>query len=122
RVTVFSSHARVDMAGRDPELFCIDVDLTARKQAEEALRASEAEFRALAEATPQIVWVTLPDGDHVYFNQNWFDFTGLTLEQSRGSGWNTPFHPEDRDHAFELWQRAVDSGEPYEVEYRLRRH
>lgn len=122
RVTVFSSPARVVTASGEPELFCVDVDLTARKQAEEALRASEAEFRTLAEATPQIVWVTLPDGEHVYFNQHWLDFTGLTLEQSQGFGWNAPFHPDDRERAARAWQRAIATGEPYEMEYRLRRH
>lgn len=122
RVTVFSSHAAVHMPGREVELFCIDVDLSERKQAEEALRASEAEFRTLAEATPQIVWVTLPDGRHIYFNRHWMAFTGLTLEQSMGFGWNQQFHPADRERAARQWQQAIETGEPYEIEYRLRRH
>lgn len=122
RVTVFSAHASVHVPGRAPELFCIDVDLSARIQAEQALRTSEAEFRLLAEATPQIVWVTLPDGNHIWFNHHWMAFTGLTLEESLGGGWVMPFHPEDRTRAADLWQRALDSGQPYEIEYRLRRH
>lgn len=121
-VTVFSAHVSVHVLGREVEMFCIDVDLSARKLAEEALRTREAEFRTLAEATPQIVWVTLPDGNHIYFNRHWMEFTGLTLEQSLGFGWNPPFHPEDRDRAAQLWQRATESGEPYEIEYRLRRY
>ncbi|MDN3517155.1 EAL domain-containing protein [Aquisalimonas lutea] len=122
RVTVFSSHASVTGVDGDTELFCIDVDLTERKKVEEALRNSEAEFRTLIESMPQIVWVTQPDGWHTHFNQHWMDYTGLTLEQSLGDGWNPPFHPDDRGRAAVLWQQATNTGTPYEIEYRLRRH
>ena len=91
------------------------------KRVQEALRSSEAEFKTLVETMPQIVWVTRPDGWHIDFNQHWLDYTGLTLEESLGFGWNPPFHPDDRGHAAEKWQRATSSGEPYEIEYRLRR-
>lgn len=102
---------------------CINVhtDITARKQAEETLRASEQEFRTLAESMPQIVWATRADGWNIYFNQRWMDYTGLTLEQSYGHGWNTPFHPEDKQRAWEAWQRATQHNETYSVECRLRR-
>ncbi|HEY9118639.1 MAG TPA: PAS domain S-box protein, partial [Marinobacter sp.] len=88
---------------------------------QDALRTRDAEFRTLVETMPQIVWVTLPDGRHIDFNQHWLDFTGLTLEESLGHGWNPPFHPEDRGLAAERWLQAINSGEPYEIEYRLRR-
>ncbi|MEX1197838.1 MAG: EAL domain-containing protein [Pseudohongiellaceae bacterium] len=82
---------------------------------------SEAEFRTLIETMPQIVWVTLPDGWHLQFNQHWFDFTGLTLHESLGQGWNPAFHPDDQERAAKRWQEAITTGEPYEIEYRLRR-
>ncbi|MFI8751652.1 PAS domain-containing protein [Vreelandella lionensis] len=85
------------------------------------MRSSEAEFRTLVETMPQIVWVTRPDGWHIDFNQPWMDYTGLTLEESLGFGWNPPFHPDDRQRAAERWLQATSSGEPYEIEYRLRR-
>ncbi|WP_404376748.1 EAL domain-containing protein [Vreelandella aquamarina] len=88
---------------------------------QDALRTSEAEFRTLVETIPQIVWVTRPDGWHIDFNQYWLDYTGLTLEESLGFGWNPPFHPEDRERAAKRWLQATSSGEPYEIEYRLRR-
>ncbi|HDZ46974.1 hypothetical protein LCGC14_0155370 [marine sediment metagenome] len=88
---------------------------------QDALRTSEAEFRTLVETMPQIVWVTRPDGWHVDFNQSWLDYTGLTLEESLGFGWNPPFHPDDRAMAAERWLQATSSGTPYEIEYRLRR-
>ena len=70
--------------GQDqPRYFISQIqDITERKLAEEALRTSLEEFRTLAEAMPQIVWITRPDGGNVYFNQHWMDYTGLTLEES----------------------------------------
>ena len=114
-------------------------DITERKRAEEALRelslkleervqertaalsTSEQEFRSLAEAMPQIVWVTRPDGWNIYFNQQWADYTGMTMEESHGHGWNAPFHPDDKQRAWEAWQRATQYNEPYSLECRLRR-
>lgn len=88
----------------------------------ERVQASEAEWRTLVETLPQIVWITRPDGWHEHFNRQWTEFTGLTLEESLGHGWNPPFHPEDRDLAWRLWSEATATGGPYEIEYRLRRH
>lgn len=84
--------------------------------------ASENEFRLLAEAMPQIVWVTRADGWNTYFNQQWVDYTGLTLEESYGHGWNKPFHPEDQQRAWDAWQNAVTNNDTYSLECRLRRY
>jgi len=84
-------------------------------------RLNEQEFRALAEAVPQIVWATQPDGRNIYFNQRWVDYTGLTMEESYGHGWNTPFHPDDKQRAWLAWQRATQLNECYSLECRLRR-
>jgi PAS domain S-box-containing protein len=96
------------------------VDITERRQAEEALRASEREFRTLAEAMPQIVWITRPDGWCTYYNQQWMDYTGLTLEESLGHGWITPFHPDDRERAWTAWREATATLGLYSLEVRLR--
>ena len=96
-------------------------DITERKRAEEALQRSEREFRELAESMPQIVWATRADGWNIYFNQQWVDYTGLTLEESYGEGWITPFHPDDRQRAWDAWQRATQHRDTYSLECRLRR-
>ncbi len=97
-------------------------DITKRKQAEEALLKSESEFRLLAEAMPQIVWITRPDGWNVFFNQQWVAYTGLTLEESYGHGWNKPFHPDDQQRAWDAWQNATTNMATYSLECRLRRY
>ena len=96
-------------------------DITDRKRVERRFAQSEQEFRSLAEAMPQIVWATRPDGWNIYFNQQWVDYTGMTLEESYGHGWNTPFHPDDKQRAWDAWQRATKHNEPYSLECRLRR-
>jgi len=96
-------------------------DITARKKSEEAVRTSEEELRTLAESMPQIVWITLPDGRNIYFSQQWMDYTGLTLEESLGDGWYIPFHPEDRQRAWDAWKNATTTNGIYSIESRLRR-
>lgn len=116
---LFSS-APMELAGEMHHVTTL-IDITASKQAEAALRSSEQEFRSLAEAMPQIVWVTRPDGWNIYFNQQWVDYTGLTLEESYGHGWNKPFHPDDQQRAWDAWQRATQHNATYSLECRLRR-
>ena len=82
----------------------------------------QVEWREMVASLPQIVWITRPDGYHVYFNKQWMDFTGLTLAESLGDGWNPPFHADERPLARRLWAEATRTGKPYEIEYRLRRH
>jgi len=96
-------------------------DVTELRHSREALAASEKEFRNLAEAMPQIVWITRPDGWNTYFNQHWMDYTGLTLEESLGHGWNKPFHPEDQQRAWNAWELATTTVGTYTLECRLRR-
>ena len=97
-------------------------DITERKQADLALKEREKEFRSLAESMPQIVWTTHADGWNTYFNQQWVDYTGLTLEESYGHGWNISFHPEDKQRAWDAWQNAVNNNAEYSIECRLRCH
>ena len=77
-------------------------------------------FEVLADFIPQFVWMCTPDGLNVYFNKRWVDYTGLTLEESYGKGWNTPFHPDDKQAAWDAWNHAIETGEQYHVESRLR--
>jgi PAS domain S-box-containing protein len=84
--------------------------------------AGEDTFRQMAEAMPQLVWTTRADGFHDYFNQRWYDYTGLSRDSSEGEGWRNPFHPDDLKVAVPRWQHSLRTGEPFDVEYRCRRH
>jgi PAS domain S-box-containing protein len=79
-------------------------------------------FRQLAETIPQLVWTTRPDGFHDYYNQRWYEYTGTSPEQSQGEGWQGPFHPDDMPETLRRWRHSLRTGEPYETEYRCRRH
>lgn len=100
----------------------VQKELDRRLKANKELRESEGRFRTLAEAMPQMVWVTRPDGFHEYYNQRWYDYTGLTRDQSLGWGWSTPLHRDDRERSQIRWQRSTEAGESYEIKYRFRRH
>ena len=77
------------------------------------------EIRQLAEALPQLVWTTRPDGYCEWFNGRWYAFTGSTPDRACGEGWVSGLHPDDRDRALERWRHALATGDPYEVECRL---
>lgn len=89
--------------------------------ASRALNESEHRFRVLADAMPQMVWSTLPDGYHDYYNARWYEFTGMPEGSTDGEQWNGMFHPEDQPRAWESWRHSLATGDPYQIEYRLRR-
>ena len=78
-------------------------------------------LRRLADALPQIVWITRPDGHHEYYNRRWFEYTGLSSEETGGEAWNTLLHPEDLEQVNEQWAEALRTGKPYDIEYRFKR-
>ena len=81
---------------------------------------SEALFKVLTDAMPQMVWSTLPDGYHDYYNARWYEFTGVPEGSTDGEAWNGMFHPDDQERAWARWRHSLETGEPYEIEYRLR--
>ena len=97
---------------------------TSRRQTEMSLlklQASEERYRVLAENVPQLVWITRADGCVEYVNQRWFDYTGLNLEESLGWGWQKTVHPDELSATLKQWKTALVTGNPVEVQYRLKR-
>ena len=90
--------------------------------ADAVFQASEASFAILTDAMPQMVWSTLPDGYHDYYNARWYEFTGMPVGSTDGEAWNGLFHPDDQDRAWAMWRHSLATGDPYEIEYRLRHH
>ncbi|MPR13258.1 PAS domain S-box protein [Microvirga tunisiensis] len=96
------------------------LDITDRREAEERLRESEAKFQAIANSIDQMIWSTRPDGYHDFFNQRWYDYTGVPEGSTDGAGWADIFHPDDQERTWATWRHCLATGEPYRIECRLR--
>jgi PAS domain S-box-containing protein len=98
------------------------VDLTDRKRYEARLRERESEFRQLADAMPQIVFMARPDGHVDYFNRRWYEYTGLPEGEVGFESWRQVHTAEGLRRVMEVWPEALRTGQPYQIEYPLRRH
>ena len=105
------------------------IDVTEQVQARSALQKafdeiekSEAKLRQVIDAIPTLAWCNLPDGPNEFLNKGWHEYTGLSPEESHGWGWQVAFHSEDLPSVMKKWRELLISGEPGEIEARLRRH
>src|SRR6202045_4606829 len=93
----------------------------ALERALDELRNSEKKLRQVIDTIPTLAWSILPDGSNEFLNKRWHEYTGLSAEESHGSGWQVAIHPDDRAPLLQKWQGLLISGEPGEMEARLRR-
>ena len=100
----------------------ITKDVTERRKAEELVRASEERYRSYVEVTGQLGWSTNANGEVEEDIPAWRKFTGQSHEEVRGWGWTKALHPDDLEHATQVWKEAVATRSSYEVEYRVRRY
>jgi PAS domain S-box-containing protein len=93
-----------------------------RKRAMASLHESEQRFRLVANTAPVMIWMSGVDKLCNYFNDPWLEFTGRSFEQEQGNGWAEGVHPEDLQQCWDTYSNAFDQREPFQMEYRLRRH
>lgn len=113
-------HAIDDAGGERLLLSGIVIDATDRKLAEARIAEQEARYRATTDSIDHMIWSTLPDGFHDYFNHRWYEYTGVPDGSTDGEAWNGIFHPDDQERAWAVWRHSLATGEPYHIEYRLR--
>lgn len=86
-----------------------------------ALPVNESQYRQMADALPQLVWIAKPDGYHDYFNKRWYEFTGTKPGETYGNIISHLLHPDDYRRTFQAWRHSLRTGEPYSIEYRIKR-
>jgi len=92
------------------------------EKALEESKKTEGQLRKIIDTIPTLAWCNLPDGSNEFLSQRWHDYTGLSPEEAHGWGWKVTIHPEDLDKLLDKWSAILASGEPGEIEARLRRH
>jgi PAS domain S-box-containing protein len=111
-----------DESGQIVNWYGTNVDIEDRKQAEEALRASERNLKLIINTIPALAWSASTDGPAEYLNQHYLDYIGLTLEEAMGWGWAAAVHPGDQNRLTNVWQSMLASDQGGECEARLRRY
>lgn len=107
-----------DKSNRPLRTFGTIIDLSQNKRAEEELKESDARFRQLLENLPHMAWTADSKGKILYFNNNWYDFTGMT--KGHTDGWASVIHPEDAADVLTNWHEAISTGKMFEIEFRIR--
>ena len=118
-VFAFSGSPVPDDDGQPALAVVITRDVSHAKRGEARLLESERRFRFLADHLPQIVWTANPDGYLDYYNERWYEFTGLPRGEGGDGSWKPILHPEDQERCDAAWYHSVATAEPYQIEYRF---
>jgi PAS domain S-box-containing protein len=106
--------------GESRRVAILFTDITQRKKAETQLQESEAHFRTFANNIQNLAWMARPDGWIYWYNQRWYAYTGTTLEEMQGWGWERVHHPDHRQRVVAFVQEAWGKGETFELTFPLK--
>jgi two-component system, sensor histidine kinase len=112
------------LTGPDGSISGISVaasDVTAAVEAHEEIRESRDRIGQLLDNLPEITWTAIPTGEINFYNRKWYEYTGLSYEETRDWGWKIAVHPDDYDHTMKIYTEAIAGGNEYETELRLKR-
>ena len=120
------SKAQASFAGQGTDRHAVELvgtlaDITATKAVQDAVLESEARFRQLAGAMPQLIWAGRPDGYIDYYNQRWYEYTGIAQDQLDKASWENILYPDDLERVVKVWAASIAAGRSYELELRIRR-
>ena len=93
-------------------------EVAERGRAEAALRSSELNLRQMTETIPEMLWSATPEGAIDYCNARFLDYTGFSVDELMGDGWQKALHPEDAYRVAPVWMASVATGTPYRVDVR----
>lgn len=111
-----------DALGHPIRMAGVVQDVTERHTTELLLRESEEQFRTLAQAIPNHAWTATPDGQLDWLNEQVATYSGMRTNALVGAGWTQLVHPDDLDRVSAAWRHSLASGDPYSIEFRIRRH
>jgi PAS domain S-box-containing protein len=110
-----------DLAGGILHWIGTNTDINDQLEIAKALKQSEEQLKQLSDFMPQIVWAADASGYHDFYNKRWYEFTGLSPQETKDTGWTKVLHPQDLDRTWQTWNRSLQTGALYEIEYRMRR-
>ncbi len=121
RVMVLNARGVRPSEGAPQSILLAFQDLTAYRRAEAELRVSLERFRFVTESLPLVIFTARPDGNVDHFNRHWSEFTGLSTGSVEDPSWGQFVHPDDMEETVRRWRRSIGTGEPFQLEHRLRR-
>ncbi len=113
-------HPLRDRQGRIVRWYILQTDIDDKKRAQDALKKSEQNLSLIIDTMPALAWSARPDGSAEFLGQRWLNYTGMPAAEAQGWGWAKAFHPDDIDRVIVYWRSILVSGEPGEIEARLR--
>lgn len=102
------------------EWFGAASDITSQKEVQQIINESAENFRQLADLVPQIIWTSRPDGFIDYYNKRWYEYTNLKENEYGDSSWISVLHPDDVELVKDNWYKSIQSGNFYQLEFRLK--